>query len=185
MKNTFSTARLKVDMQLRRIGRLLVAIPCLSIGMSVFSLESDKDQDVVYSALGRSTSRIEGDVRIVTLEDNVKVTQGTLEISGDNARFETEADTSAIRQVTVTGSPARYRQQLNPEGDYVEGESESIFYYIEGEPIVEFIGSAILRGSNDVLRCASIKYYTDSRFTETTGPCEGVSGRTASGDTPQ
>jgi lipopolysaccharide transport protein LptA len=171
-------------MQLRKINRILLTTLCLSAGMSVFSLESDKEQDIVYSALGRSTSRIEGDVRIVTLEDNVKVTQGTLEISGDNARFESEADTSAIRQVTVTGSPAQYRQQLDVDGDYVEGESDSIFYYIEGEPVVEFIGSAILRGSNDVLRCASIKYYTDSRFTETTGPCEGVSGRTTSGDSP-
>jgi len=173
-------------MQLRNSNHLLVATLFLFTGMSVFSLESDKDQDLVYSSLGRSTSRIEGDVRIVTLEENVKVTQGTLEISGDNARFESEADTSAIRQITVTGSPALYRQQLDVEGDFVEGESESIFYYIEGEPVVEFIGSAVLSGSNDILRCAAIKYYTDSRFTETTGPCEGVSARAAAGDsTPE
>jgi len=169
-------------MQLRKINILMLASLCLSTGVSVFSLESDKDQDIIYSALGRSTSRIEGDTRIVTLEENVKVTQGTLVISGDNARFESEAETSSIRQITVSGSPARYRQQLDIDGDYVEGESESIFYYVEGEPVVEFIGSAILSGSNDILRCAAIKYYTDSRFTETTGPCEGVSGRIAPGD---
>ena len=163
-------------MKLRKTSMLFSSL-CLLTGMSVFSLESDKDQDIIYSSLGRSTSRIEGDARIVTLEQDVKVTQGTLEISGDNARFESEAETSAIRQVTVNGSPARYRQQLDVGGDYVEGESEAIFYYIEGEPIVEFVGAAVLRGSNDILRCAAIKYYTDSRFTVTTGPCEGVSGR--------
>ena len=166
-------------MKLRKINCLLLSTLCLTTGISVFSLESDKNQDIIYSALGRSTSRIEGDVRIVTLEEDVKVTQGSLEISGDFAKFESETETSAIRQVTVDGSPARYRQQLDVDGDHVEGESESIIYYIEGEPVVEFIGSAILRGANDVLRCAAIKYYTDSRFTETTGPCEGVSGRTA------
>ena len=171
-------------MQLRRISHLLLASLCLFAGMGVFSLESDKDQEIVYSALGPGTSRIEGDVRIITLEENVKVTQGTLEISGDNARFESEADTRAIKQITVNGSPALYRQQLDVDGDYIEGESDSIYYYVEGEPIVEFVGSAILRGSNDILRCAAIKYYTDSRFTQTTGPCEGVSGRAIPNDTP-
>ena len=166
-------------MKLHRIDFLLLALACLPVGMTAFSLESDKNQAVIYESLGRSTSRIEGDVRIVTLEDNVKVTQGTLEISGDDARFESEAQSSAIRRITVNGTPARYRQQLDVDGDHVEGESESIFYYVEGEPVVEFIGSAILRGSNDILRCAAIKYYTDSRFTETTGPCEGVSGSAA------
>ncbi|MBT8146195.1 MAG: hypothetical protein KJN90_05035 [Gammaproteobacteria bacterium] len=169
-------------MQLRKISQLLLTSVCLCTGIAVFSLESDKDQDIVYTALGRSTSRIEGEVRIVTLEDDVKVTQGTLEISGDNATFESEAETSAIRQVSVNGSPARYRQQLDAGGDFVEGESEAIFYYVDGEPIVEFVGSAILRGTNDILRCSAIKYYTDSRFTETTGPCEGVSGRAMPGD---
>lgn len=169
-------------MQLRRTNCLLLSSLCLITGVSVLGLESDKDQDILYSALGRSTSRIEGDTRIVTLEEDVKVTQGTLEISGDNATFESEAESSAMRQVEVTGSPARYRQQLDADGDYVEGESESILYYVEGEPVVEFIGSAILRGSNDILRCAAIKYYTDSRFTETTGPCEGVSGRVTADD---
>ncbi len=175
--NTCSNGKSGVDMQLHKINYLLLSSVCLITGVGVFGLESDKDQDILYSALGRSTSRIEGDIRIVTLQQDVKVTQGTLEISGDNAIFESEAESSAIRQVEVTGAPARYRQQLDVGGDYVEGESESILYYVEGEPVVEFIGSAILRGSNDILRCAAIKYYTDSRFTETTGPCEGVSGR--------
>jgi len=182
--NTYSIEKSEAGMQLRRINHLLPLILCLIASVSVSGLESDKDQDILYSALGRSTSRIEGNVRTVTLEEEVKVTQGTLEISGDNATFESEAQTSTIRQIQVTGSPAQYRQQLNLDGDYIEGESESIIYSVEGEPVVEFIGSAVLRGTNDVLSCAAIKYYTDSRFTETTGPCEGVSGRASSDDIP-
>jgi len=163
-------------MQLHRTS-LAVAI-CLVYMLGASALEADKDQDIVYSSLGRSTSRMEGDVRIVTLEDDVKVTQGTLEITGDNAVFESEPGSSAIRQVTVSGAPAKYRQQLDNDGEYVEGESASIYYYVEGEPIVEFVGEATLRSNNNILSGASIKYFTDSRFTETTGPCEGVSSRT-------
>ena len=146
-------------------------------GTGIRGLESDKDQDIVYSSVGRSTSRIEGGVRIVTLEEDVRVTQGTLSISGDRAVFRSEPDSSAISRVTVDGSPARYSQLLDEDGDFVEGESDAIYYYVEGEPIVEFVGSATLRSANNVLSCASIKYFTDSRFTETTGPCEGISTR--------
>ena len=59
----------------------------------------------------------------------------------------------------------------------VEGESDSIRYYNEGEPVVEFIGSATLRLPNDSMSCVSIKYFTESEYTETTGPCEGVSSQ--------
>jgi lipopolysaccharide transport protein LptA len=152
------------------------------LGVFVFAgmssgLESDKDQDIEYSSLGPSTSRLEGNVRILTLQDNVKVTQGTLEITGDSAVFESDLDTSSINKVTVTGTPARYRQQLDDSGATTEGNGDSIQYYVEGEPVIEFIGAATLRGLNDVLSCNSIKYFTDSQFTETTGPCEGVSSR--------
>jgi len=170
-------------MQRGRIELILSTLFFSLVSFGVSSLESDKQQDILYSSLGRSTSRMEGDVRIITLEQDVKVTQGTMEIGGDNAIFESEPGASAISRVTVTGTPARYRQQLDEDGEFVEGESESIYYYTEGEPVIEFVGSAVLRSSNDVLRCAAIKYFTDSQFTETTGPCEGISGRAALPDT--
>ena len=171
-------------MQLRRIKLTFTALICLNSGFGVSSLESDKNQDILYSSLGRSTSRMEGDVRIITLEQDVKVTQGTMEIGGDSAVFESEAGSSAINRVTMNGAPASYRQQLDTDGGFVEGESDSIYYYVEGEPIIELVGSAILRSANDILSCAAIKYYTDSRFTETTGPCEGISARATQTDAP-
>ena len=171
-------------MQLRKIKFTLTALICFTSGLGASSLESDKNQDILYSSLGRSTSRLEGDVRIITLEQDVKVTQGTMEIGGDSAVFESEAGSSAINRVTMNGAPASYRQQLDENGGFVEGESDSIYFYVDGEPIVELVGSAILRSANDVLSCAAIKYYTDSRFTETTGPCEGISGRATLTDSP-
>lgn len=163
---------------------LLLLAALLFVGTGS-GLESDKDQDIEYSSLGTSTSRVDGNVRITTLEDNVRVSQGTLEIRGDNAVFERDLQSSSIQRITVTGSPANYRQQLDESGALIEGESESIYYYVEGEPVVEFVGEATLRGLNDVLSCVSIKYFTESEFTETTGPCEGVSSRPANdGNSP-
>ncbi|MBL4820652.1 MAG: hypothetical protein JKY98_06645 [Gammaproteobacteria bacterium] len=167
-------------MRLKATSHLTVLLFVLLFSATGSSLDSDMDQDIIYSSLGRSTSRVEGNVRIITLENNVKVTQGTLQIAGENATFERDMDSSSIRRITVTGTPARYHQQLDESGAIIEGNGDAIYYYVEGnEPVVEFIGSATLRGLNDVLSCISIKYFTSSQFTETTGPCEGVSSRTA------
>jgi len=172
-------------MQLKLISFFTTLLATLIYSGVGSGLESDKNQNIEYSSLGSSTSRVEGDVRIITLEENVKVIQGTLEITGDSAVFERDVESSSIRRVTVMGSPARYRQQLDDSGAITEGNGNTIHYYVEGEPVIEFVGTATLRGSNDVLSCVSIKYFTDSQFTETTGPCEGVSSRPANnGNTP-
>jgi lipopolysaccharide transport protein LptA len=164
-------------MQTKETGRLFVVALIVIIAQASVGLESDKNQDIMYSSVGTSTSRIEGDVRIITLEEDVKVTQGTLEITGDNAVLERAIKPGTPAKVTMTGSPAQYRQQLDEDGSIVEGESESIHYYDEGEPVVEFIGSASLRLPNDILNCVSIKYFTESEYTETMGPCDGVSSQ--------
>lgn len=172
-------------MQLKAISFLAALFIALIFTGTGSGLESDKDQDIEYSSLGPSTSRVDGNVRITTLEDNVQVIQGTMEISGDKAVFERDLDSSTIRRVTVTGTPAHYLQQIDATGATIEGDSDAIHYYVEGEPVVEFVGAATLRGLNDILSCASIKYFTDSQFTETTGPCEGVSSNPANnGNTP-
>ena len=164
-------------MQTNRINQLTAAALVILITYSSSGLESDKSQDFFYSNSGRSTSRVEGEVRIHTLEDNVKFSQGTLQISGDNAVIQRAINSGIPPKVTVSGSPARYQQQLDEDGSIVEGESDSIHYYNEGEPVVEFIGSATLRLPNDFMSCVSIKYFTESEYTETTGPCEGVSSQ--------
>jgi len=140
----------------------------------LLALESDSDQDVLYSSDGGSVSRIDGDMRITTLDENVKIIQGSLEISGDSAIIRRNLEFGDIERFEIYGSPARYQQQADSSGELVEGESETINYFEEGEPIVEFLGNATLTRQNDILRCASIKYYTETGTIETTGPCEGI-----------
>lgn len=156
---------------------VIVLMIATSLSLPVSSLESDRDQDIIYSANGNSTSHIEDNKRIIILEENVNVTQGTININGDRAVFALNLETSDIISINITGTLASFRQQIDASGAMVEGESEAINYSVEGEPVVEFVGSATLRRPNEVLTCVSIKYYTESRLTETVGPCEGVSSR--------
>ena len=107
----------------------------------------------------------------------MKVTQGTLQITGDRAVFERVLDSDSITRITITGTPATYQQQLEDDGAVIMGDSLTILYYTEEEPIIELVGSANLRQNNDILSCVSIKYFSDSGITHYTGPCSGILSR--------
>ena len=158
----------------RKTSQIILLAWAFFTCLSVSGQESDLDQPIIYTSQGGSTSRTENGVRTVTLENQVTITQGSLELTGDQAVYESDAESGTIQLITVTGAPAHYRQASDETGEMIEGDSDSIHYYVEGdEAVVEFIGSATLTRTNDILSCASIKYYTDSRFTETTGPWRG------------
>ncbi|MFM1895369.1 MAG: LptA, protein essential for transport across the periplasm [Pseudomonadota bacterium] len=156
---------------IRRVLTLAVSLTLTSLAVA---LEADKDQNVIYSSSGNSTSRVENNTRIITIEGDVRVTQGTLQITGDRAVFERVLDSDSITRITISGSPATYQQQLETDGAVVMGDSSTILYYSEGEPVIELVGSANLKQGNDILSCVSIKYFTDSGITHYTGPCSGV-----------
>ena len=156
------------------IGTIAIFGLCGLISLSAFALESDKDQDVVYTADGDLKMKNEDNRRIVTMNNNVKVTQGSLQITGDTAIFEYDLTSKALLKVTVTGSPARYQQQLDGEGDLVQGDSDTIHYSTSVETIIEFIGEANLRQPGTITSCVAIRYFADTELFETTGPCSGV-----------
>lgn len=161
----------------RRLCRSLAWLILLPV-LTASALESDRDQDVIYSSSGNSTSQVENATRIITIEGDVKVTQGTLEITGDRAVFERPLDSDSITRITITGVPATYRQQLDLDGTEVLGDAETIFFYEEAEEsVIELVGAAHLRQNNDALSCVSIKYFTDSGVTHYTGPCSGILSR--------
>ena len=67
---------------------LIITLGYLSITSS-FSLEADKDQELLVSADGGSRMSIVGDIRLMEMSDNVIITRGSMEIRGDTATIET------------------------------------------------------------------------------------------------
>ena len=155
-------------------GAIVIFSLCGLISMSAFALESDKDQDVAYTADGDLKMMTEDNRRVVTMNNNVKVTQGSLQITGDMAIFEYDLTSKALLKVTVNGSPARYQQQLDEEGDLVQGDSETIHYSPNLETIIDFICDDNLRQPGTTTSCVAIKYFADTELFETTGPCSGI-----------
>ena len=164
-----------------KIARCLLLSVFLLAANSAAALESDKEQDVQWNADDANMS-VAGDVRTWNLANNVKVTQGTLEIIGNSAVFEISVESGEFQKVTVTGSPAQYRQQLDMDENIVEGTSQTMLLYtdsLDGETVIELIGDANIVSPDESMNCASIVYLADQALIRrANGVCQGVLSNT-------
>jgi len=150
---------------------------CFLILNAASALESDSEQAIDYKSDGGSNMRLEDGKRIWELLENVSVTQGSLQITGDRAIIELDAESNELLRVTVHGTPVNYQQQLNETGDLVTGSSTSLEFY-EGElgqgMVLELIGEARIASPDTRMNCAAITYLADSDLIrEAVGPCQG------------
>lgn len=163
--------------QPRSIKPLTSLMVLLLLSVPALALESDGGQDVRWSADGGSTMRVEAGVRILELTDNVKVTQGTLQITGNKAIFEYDVESNELLRVTVEGQPVNYQQQLDSAGALVTGQSLTLLYYQDaagGGTVLELIGDAVIASPDTTMNCAAIVYLADQDLIrEAQGPCQG------------
>ncbi len=157
--------------------RVILQVIALCICAPVFGAESNMQDPVGYKHDGEFRTTIEGDFRIANMEGNVEVTQGSLIVKGDEARFEYTLDTEELVRVTVQGSPANYEQNLEEDGGTVNGTSETIVIFADeltGETVIDMIGNAYIESPDSTMRCAKILYQTEQNLVRGTGPCQGA-----------
>tara|TARA_R110002073_G_scaffold154989_3_gene310258 strand:+ start:470 stop:997 length:528 start_codon:yes stop_codon:yes gene_type:complete len=165
--------------QTNRFAALMMALALISLTPErISALEADKDQELLWSADGDSRMSIANGIRLVEMSNNVKITQGTLDIRGDAATIEYSISNNEVSKVTVTGSPVYYQQQLDSSDAPVKGSSNSLSFYtddIDGTTIVELVGEAVIESPTSNLKCSSIIYIADlDLIREAPGPCSGV-----------
>lgn len=169
--------KLQIKAASRIVMASMVISACLSTPISI-GLITDREQELVWSADGDSRMSIDNGIRIVEMADNVRITQGTLEISGDAATIEYDISSNEVSRVTVTGTPVHYQQQLDSNNETVTGSSNSISFYadeLDGMTVVELVGEAVIESPSSNLRCSAIVYIADQDLIrEAPGPCSGV-----------
>jgi len=155
---------------------LIITLGCLCISSS-FSLEADKDQELLVSADGGSRMSIVGDIRLMEMSDNVIITRGTMEIRGDTAIIETIMSSGEVSKVTVVGTPVYYQQQLDSNDEPVKGSSNSITFYPDkgdGTTVVELVGEAVIESPTSNFKCSAITYIAElDLMRDSQGPCSG------------
>ena len=124
---------------------LLAAAPAL--GKS-----TDRNQPMDISA--DRTDALLGDDSVSTLEGNVRIRQGTLEV--DAARAEVHRVAGDINRIVLTGAPATLRQ-VSDAGEPMEATANRVVYDRSDETMVP-TGNVVITQPCGTLRGETIKY---------------------------
>tara|TARA_Y100000994_G_scaffold222305_1_gene202461 strand:- start:589 stop:978 length:390 start_codon:yes stop_codon:yes gene_type:complete len=93
---------------------------------------------------------------IVNYNGNVQVDQGTLRLIAE--KIIVEYEDQKVTRIIATGSPARYKQVIDEEGNEVKANSDKIIYFTKNE-IIELIGNSYLWENNNEINGSVISYY--------------------------
>ncbi|VAW83412.1 hypothetical protein MNBD_GAMMA14-1582 [hydrothermal vent metagenome] len=128
---------------------LLIALTLPSLS---HALSTDSDQPMMIEA-----DRVElDDAKGVSVySGNVKVTQGTLMLTGD--RMVVYNKGSDIEKVLMNGSPATYKQRPDGKEHDVHARSKRMEYFTDPEHII-LLEQAEVNQAGDVLRSERIVY---------------------------
>ncbi len=116
------------------------------------ALSSDRDQPMMIEA-----DRVELDdsTGISVYSGNVKVTQGTLELTGDRMTVHNKGDD--IQKVLMSGNPATYKQRPDGKESDVRAKAKRMEYYTDPQRII-LLEQAEVDQAGDVLRSERIVY---------------------------
>lgn len=150
----------------RWIAGLLAACALAILPALVVAKQSDRQQPMNFAA--KHTDAYNAPNTVTTLSGNVKITQGTLLLTGDLAKIYLDAN-SAISRVVVTGKRAHI-QQLDDNGNLMTGNSAQLDY----DNILEI---AVLTGQASVKQQGRGEFHGDKlTYNTQTSQITGDSG---------
>ena len=161
-----ATARSRHASASRWACGLLAACSLASLPAWVLAKQSDRQQPMNFSA--KHTDAYNAPNTVSTLTGNVKITQGTLLLTGDTARIHLDAD-SQISRVVVTGKPAHI-QQMDDSGNLMTGNAGKLDYD-------NIHGIAVLTGQASVKQQGRGEFHGDKlTYNTTSSQITGDSG---------
>lgn len=110
---------------------LLLAVSCV-LSSNTLALPEDKQQPIHISA---NNAKLDRKQRTATYTGDVKLTQGTLEITADLITIHTNND-DEMEKMEARGKPARYRQQPAQDQSTITAQANNIRYTLSDERLV-------------------------------------------------
>ncbi len=130
----------------------LILLVCLLATAPVLAKSSDRDQPMDIGA--DRTDALLGDDSVSTLEGNVRIRQGTMEVDADKAEIHRRA--GEIDRIVLTGAPARL-SQISDQGERMDAQARQIVYTPPNEMMV-LTGNVEIQQPRGNLRGETIKY---------------------------
>jgi len=136
---------------MRHASKLLILATLLATA-PVLAKSGDRNQPMDISA--DRTDALLGDDSVSTLEGNVRIRQGSLEV--DAARADVHRVGGDINRIVLTGTPAQLRQ-VSDAGEPMEATANRIVYLLADESMM-LTGNVVVSQPRGTLRGETIKY---------------------------
>lgn len=136
---------------MRHASKLLILATVL-VAAPALAKSGDRNQPMDISA--DRTDALLGDDSVSTLEGNVRIRQGTLEV--DAARAEVHRAAGDINRIVLTGSPARLRQ-VSDAGEPMDAQANRVVYLLADESMM-LTGNVVITQPRGNLRGETVKY---------------------------
>ena len=88
--------------------KLLYSLFSAMVFLPGILMAAQSQSPVNWSADGELLVTVENNRRILRMQDNVRISQEGIDISGNSAIFEYTLDTQELLRVTVLGTPVNY-----------------------------------------------------------------------------
>ncbi|TDO99886.1 lipopolysaccharide transport periplasmic protein LptA [Marinomonas balearica] len=138
--------------KINKAALILTASACLGIPSS-YALESDTSQPLEIQADEAFFDQKAGKA---TYQGDVLIKQGTIEIKADYLQVFTDPATNTFSSLKATGTPAKFSQQLDEQGNMVTSRGDQIDYVTEGR--LEINGKGYLKREQDEIDADFILY---------------------------
>lgn len=132
-----------------------LALLALLTWAPLWALDADRDQPIEVEA---DSLEVRDQENISIYQGNVKLKQGSLEISSDRLVIHFN-DNSDLVLMEMTGNPARLRQ-LDNEQQEMRGQARQI-NYLESESLLELIEEARFTHAGDTIESTLIRINTE------------------------
>jgi lipopolysaccharide export system protein LptA len=126
-----------------RFGLNSLCLGLLLISPICWSLESDRQQPIHIQADRISVHEKQG---VSYYEGNVKFTQGSLQVKGDEISVYLKGD--VLQKVIVKGNPATLRQQPGPDQKLVHSKAARMEYDAEQQIVILIDNAQVQQGPN-------------------------------------
>jgi len=146
-------------------------ILCLAATGPVLARSTDRSQPMDIDA--DRTDALMGDDAVSTLEGNVKIRQGSLEVDADRAEVHRRA--GDIDRIVLTGAPVRLRQ-VSDQGEAMDARASRIVYTLTSD-VMLLTGGVVIEQPRGNLRGETIKYNLDTGRLDGGGDGQRVSLR--------
>jgi len=130
-------------MKLGQIVKPVILFAGLIIATDGHALSTDREQPIELEA---DFGEIDDQAQVATYRGNVVATQGSLRFTGDTLTIHYN-DRGKAEKVLLQGKPATYRQLLDVEEEYTEGEALTMEYHAQQELLVLIEKAKVTQGA--------------------------------------